>query len=140
LAGVRVPGGYHRATPIFVAKDAPGLIHFIQQIFGAEVKERVQLPDGTGAHAELAVGDTSVIVEGQGEPGLTLYVFVDDVDLSHKRAIEAGATSVAEPKDRPYRHRNSQIRDPFGNVWRLAMQIESLSGEEQRRRFEGRAK
>jgi PhnB protein len=65
-----------------------------------------------------------------------LYVFVDDVDDAHKRAVEAGAISMVEPKDRPYGHRNSQIRDPFGNVWRLAMQREDLSDEEQRRRFE----
>jgi PhnB protein len=136
MTDVKVPDGYHRATPIFIAKDAPRLIDFIEEVFGAQEKSRVPLPDGTIAHAELTLGDSSVIVEGQGQPGLVLYVFVQDVDAAHRRAVEAGAISLSEPEDRPYGHRNSEIRDPFGNVWRLATQLEALTDEEQRRRFD----
>jgi PhnB protein len=31
----------------------------------------------------------------------SIYVYVEDVDAAYKRALVAGATSVAEPSDKP---------------------------------------
>ncbi|WP_456513951.1 VOC family protein [Agrococcus sp. UYP33] len=46
--------------------------------------------------------------------GAALWIYVDDVDRSHRAALEAGATSVAEPELMPWGERVAQVRDPDG--------------------------
>jgi PhnB protein len=42
-------------------------------------------------------------------------LLVDDVDAAHRRALEAGATEVHPPVDRPWKPRSSCVTDPNGN-------------------------
>lgn len=46
-----------------------------------------------------------------------LYIFVDNVDEKHKRAIEYGAKEEFKPEDMPYEDRQSDIIDLCGNYW-----------------------
>ena len=52
-----------------------------------------------------------------------LYLYVDDVDRTYQRTLEAGAVSLEEPKDLPYGDRRGMVKDPFGNVWQIATQL-----------------
>jgi uncharacterized glyoxalase superfamily protein PhnB len=52
-------------------------------------------------------------------PGF-LYLYVDDADETHRRAVEAGATSLEPPLDTPYGDRRAMLRDRWGNVWQIA--------------------
>jgi len=52
-----------------------------------------------------------------------LYLYVDDVDTTYQRTLEAGAVSLEEPKDLPYGDRRGMVKDPFGNVWQIATQL-----------------
>ncbi len=49
-----------------------------------------------------------------------LYVYVDDVDQTHLRALAAGAQTIEEPKDTPYGDRRAMVRDRDGNVFQIA--------------------
>jgi PhnB protein len=49
-----------------------------------------------------------------------LYLYVDDVDATYRRAMEAGAVSLEEPRDLPYGDRRGMVEDPGGNVWQIA--------------------
>jgi len=75
--------------------------------------------------------------EPQGQwtarPG-TLYVYVDDVDSTYRRAIDAGARSLTEPADMFYGDRNAGVEDPSGNSWWIAKHIEDVSAEELQKR------
>lgn len=42
-------------------------------------------------------------------------LLVDDVDAVHRRALEAGATEIEPPVDRPWKPRSSCLTDPSGN-------------------------
>jgi PhnB protein len=100
--------------------DLPNLL---RQAFGAEELER--LPAGGGFHIEAKIGDSVVVLEvgDPPHPGGTrasIYVYVEDVDAAYKRALEAGATSVAEPSDKPYQERGAGIKDSYGNIWYIA--------------------
>ena len=101
--------------------DLPDLL---RQAFGAEELER--LPVGNkGLHIETKIGDSMVVLEvgDPPHPGGTrasIYVYVEDVDAAYKRALEAGATSVGAPSDKPYQERSAGIKDSYGNTWYIA--------------------
>ena len=101
--------------------DLPELL---KKAFGAVELER--LPVGNkGFHIETKIGDSIVVLEVGDPPHpagtrASIYVYVEDVDAAYKRAIEAGADSVAEPSDKPYQERSAGIKDSYGNIWYIA--------------------
>jgi PhnB protein len=66
-----------------------------------------------------------------------VYKRQDGVDGVYQRALEAGATPIEEPADRPADgDRRAGVTDPFGNAWFIAARIEDLSREELQKRHE----
>jgi PhnB protein len=63
-----------------------------------------------------------------------LYLYLEDVDAAYARALAAGATSIAEPKDQFYGDRSGGVQDMCGNLWWVGARIEDLSEEELMRR------
>ena len=95
-----VPEGYHAVTPWIISRDTAGLIEFVGRAFGAEEIARVHNEDGSIGHAEFRIGDSVVMAfdateEWPDTPGF-LRLYVEDADEVHRRALEAGATSVTE--------------------------------------------
>ena len=43
---------------------------------------------------------------------------------AYQRALHAGATSLEEPLETPYGDRRAMVRDPFGNVFQIAHQLD----------------
>jgi hypothetical protein len=62
-----VPDGFHTATPYLIVKGAAKAIEFYKQAFGATELERMEMPDGKIAHAEIKIGD-SIIMLGDEAP------------------------------------------------------------------------
>ena len=113
------PAGYHTVTPRIVVDDPEGLVGFLRAVLGAEGDVVADRP------AEVRIGDSLVLVSGTAGGERTAspafhYVYVDDADRAHRRAVDAGATSVEEPLDTPYGDRRAMVQDPFGNLWQLA--------------------
>ncbi|HNI26495.1 MAG TPA: VOC family protein, partial [Leptospiraceae bacterium] len=52
-----------------------------------------------------------------------LYLFVDDVETVHRRAVENGAMVEFEPDNMPYGDRQSGIIDPCGNYWWISKRL-----------------
>jgi PhnB protein len=63
-----------------------------------------------------------------------LFLYVEDVDAVHKRALQAGATSVQEPTDQFWGDRAGAVKDAVGNVWWIATHVEDVPFEELERR------
>jgi PhnB protein len=119
-----IPEGYRTITPYLTVREAPQLLEFLSQAFGAQV-----LFQGTGSaggmHAEVKIGDSKLMVGGGGAyPGpwfpTSIHLKVDDVDTVYARALEAGAASIYAPADADYGERGAGIRDLSGNQWYLA--------------------
>jgi PhnB protein len=49
-------------------------------------------------------------------------LYVPDVDAVFHRAVQAGATSLAAPADRPWGDRDGAVKDPGGNTWYVTTQ------------------
>jgi PhnB protein len=119
-----IPEGYRTITPYLTVREAPLLLKFLQQAFGAAV-----LFQGTGSaggiHAEVRIGDSKVMVGGGGAyqgPWFptSIHLKVDDADEVYARALRFGATSIHEPADFEYGERGAGIEDVSGNHWYLA--------------------
>ena len=63
-----------------------------------------------------------------------LYLYVEDVDSTFRKAIDAGAVSLREPADQFYGDRSAAVKDDFGNQWWLATHVEDIPSEELKRR------
>ncbi|MEA2287118.1 MAG: hypothetical protein QOJ21_3161 [Solirubrobacteraceae bacterium] len=116
--------------PTLRYSDAPAAIEWLGRAFGFERRLVIDNPDGTIAHAEVALGDGVVMLgsarRSVGEddasvappPGTgSVYVAVDDADAHHGRARSAGAEIVLDLHDTDYGSREYTARDPEGNVW-----------------------
>ena len=112
---------YNTVTPYLVVPDVARLIEFLTRAFGAVERGRVPRPDGSIMHAEVAMGDSVVMM---GEPTgdtpvmpAAIFLRVPDADAAYRAALDAGATSISEPKDQPHGHRYGGVKDPCGNLW-----------------------
>lgn len=133
-----IPEGYHTVTPYLVVADVAAEIAFLAAAFGAREKHRMPGPDGSVMHAEVMIGDSPVML-GQARDEYpprpaTTYLYVEDVDATYRRALEAGATSLMEPADQFYGDRNGGVEDPQGNQWWIATHVEDVPPDELERR------
>lgn len=143
-----IPDGYHTVTPYLSIQDAAEAIEFYKRAFGAIELFRMATPGGTIGHAELKIGDSSIMLadpcgegvfrspQALGGSTVGLHLYVDDVDAVFARATEAGAKVVESVADRFYGDRSGSVEDPFGHVWFLSTRKEDLTPEEIRIRAE----
>jgi catechol 2,3-dioxygenase-like lactoylglutathione lyase family enzyme len=93
---------------------------FYGSALGFPVDEHWDDPDGRGTLFRAATGGVIEVVEDSphhpAEPasGVKVAIEVDDVDLLHERVRAAGVEVVEPIGDRPWGHRNFEIRDPNG--------------------------
>ena len=118
-----------RIVPMLPYADAPAAIAFLCRAFGFEERFRMDMPDGTIGHAELALGDDVVMLASVWrEGGLTsplelhalhaqIWCRVDDVDAHFARARAAGATLVGAPEDQAHGGRSYRALDLEGHRW-----------------------
>jgi uncharacterized glyoxalase superfamily protein PhnB len=71
----------------------------------------------------LMVGETGGQAGSAPPRPVALHVFVEDADAVFAKALQAGATSLGEPADRPYGERSGFVRDPYGNHWYIATSL-----------------
>lgn len=122
------PPGYSAVSAYLVVPGAQAVIDFAVKTFDAIALRRVDLPDGTVMHAEFRIEDSVVMVGDAGRewPAIPtfLHVYVDDVDHTYRRALDAGGVSVQAPHRKPGdTDRRGGVRDPGGNTWWISTQV-----------------
>jgi PhnB protein len=135
-----VPDGYHTVTPFLNVKGVVKLIDFLKAALGAEEVMRMPGPGGAVVHAEVSIGNSRMmlgeVMGPEQQPSSSyFYVYVNDVDGLHKRAVSAGATVVSQPADQFWGDRMGTVRDPFGNLWSIATHKEDPTPEEMAKRM-----
>ena len=143
-----IPDGYEGATPYLSIKGAADAIEFYKKAFGATEVMRMADQSGRIGHAEIRIGNALVMLADEfpdmgfvspktlgGTPvGISLYV--EDVDATVERAVEAGATLKRPVQNQFYGDRTAGLEDPFGHSWHFATHVEDVSSEEMHKRFE----
>jgi uncharacterized glyoxalase superfamily protein PhnB len=115
--------------------DARTALDFYESAFGAQRRgEPIVLDDGRIGHAELAIGDSVLMLADEfaeigllsprtrGGPSQSLYLRVSEpvaVDATVRDAVEAGGRLERAAADYDY-GRNAVIVDPSGHRWMIA--------------------
>jgi uncharacterized glyoxalase superfamily protein PhnB len=121
-----MPGGYRTIAPYIIVPRAAEFIEFLKEAFAGTERFRVPI-EGSDLimHAEVAIGNSIIELADANEhmpPAPTaIHLYVDDADATYARAVEAGATSIYEVGDHVSGDRQGAVRDPFGNLWYVAM-------------------
>jgi PhnB protein len=130
-----------------MVRDATKALAFYLEAFAGEELMRFEGPPGRIAHAEVKIGDSHVMLADEnpqegfvgpqtlGGAGVSLMLYVRDVDATFARAVAAGATVRRPVADQFYGDRVGTLTDPFGHVWSIATHREDVSVEEAKRRM-----
>lgn len=116
------PDGYSTVSPYLIVERADRVIAFLTEAFDAIELQRYDLPDGSILHAEVRIDDTVIMLGDAGgdwpATPASVHVYVEDVDRSYRRALDAGGVSVEEPDQREGDpDRRGGVKDPAGNTW-----------------------
>ncbi|VBT11496.1 VOC family protein [Burkholderia pseudomallei] len=124
-------------TPYLTVRSAQASIQFFSDAFGFEKRDLTD-EDGAIMHVEMSYrGQLIVMFAPEGAFGSTartprsadaiapqsFYLYVDDVDATYRRALDAGAKSLSAPQDQFWGDRFAQIEDLDGYRWALARRI-----------------
>jgi PhnB protein len=132
-------------SPHLVVDDAAAAIDFYVRAFDAVEIGRVPGPDGKLVNAAVRIngftvmlnddfpetcGGKSMTPRSLGGTPVTIHMTVTDVDAKFKRAVDAGATVLAELTDQFWGDRYGVVVDPFGHHWSMGQPIREVSFEE----------
>jgi uncharacterized glyoxalase superfamily protein PhnB len=137
-----VPEGFHTITPHLLVRDAKAAIDFYQKAFGAQlVGEIAYMPNGKIMHALLRIGDSLFMLNdefpeygahapGPNGSGVSLHIYLENVDEAFARATKAGAEVKMPLMDMFWGDRYGQVGDPFGHKWSLGTHVKDMSHDE----------
>lgn len=114
------PEGFGTVNGYLFVENPRELIDFLKSAFYAEEIDRSTNPEsGEIANVILKIGSSCFMVSQARGQFLNMraafYVYVDNVDEIHRRAVQNGAKIEFEPADMDYGDRQSGIIDPSGN-------------------------
>jgi uncharacterized glyoxalase superfamily protein PhnB len=122
----------HAITPYLAVADAAAALDFYVTAFGAVRRgEPIVMPDGRIGHAEVALGDSVLMLADEfpeigllapstrGGASQSLRLEVADPDAVVERAVAAGGVLERPVTDSPY-GRGGVVVDPSGHRWMVS--------------------
>lgn len=138
-----VPPGMHTVTPHLVCAGAEAAMAFYAQAFGAVPGGCLKAPDGRVLHAQMRLGDATVMLVdewpemgGLGPKALgivspvTLHLYVPDADAVFAQAVAAGCTVRMPLADMFWGDRYGHVECPWGHRWSIASHRRDVSVQE----------
>jgi uncharacterized glyoxalase superfamily protein PhnB len=119
--------------PALRYRNAQAAIEWLCRVFGFTRHAVYENPDGSIAHAELALGGGMIMlgsvkddeygrrfrspVEAGDVETRSAYIVVSDADAVYARAQAAGATFLRPIQNMDYGSREFTVKDPEGHSW-----------------------
>lgn len=137
-----VPPPYHTVTVALTTDDAAKAIEFYKTALGATERDRMVDPSGKIMHAELAIGDSFLMLSDEypamgskaaktlGGSPVALMFYTEDVDAAYAKATGAGATAALPVADMFWGDRYGAVLDAAGYLWGIATHKEDLTPEQ----------
>jgi PhnB protein len=142
-----IPEGFNSLTPYLIVDGADAAIELYKKALGAEVVSVHKMPDGKVLNAQLKIGNSMLMLNDEwpdygalgpkkiGNTAVTIHVYVEDVDASWQKALDAGFEVSMPLANQPWGDRYGSLKDPFGHSWSMATHLEEVSEEEMMRRM-----
>lgn len=126
-----------RVSPYLTLVDVLAGVDFYRKAFDFRVGDLSRDAQGTILHAEVMYYDQLLMFGKQGAHNspllapvtshvpspITLYLYCDNVDQFHLKAVTAGAISLASPEDMFWGDRMCRLQCPDGYVWCFATRL-----------------
>jgi uncharacterized glyoxalase superfamily protein PhnB len=140
-----IPSGMHTVTPHIICAGAAEAIDFYKKAFGATEMGRMPGPDGKIMHAQIRIGDSTVMLAEESEKHgvlgpkhlkgspVTIHLYVEDSDAFVAKAAEAGATIRMPVAEMFWGDRYGRITDPFGHHWSVATHVRDVSADDMKK-------
>ena len=137
-----IPQNMRPVTPHLVCRGAAAAIDFYVRAYGAVENGRTAGPDGKLINAMITLqGGTIMLIDENmmfdmtspqtlGGSGVSIHIFVPDVDAFAAHAEAEGADMMMKPSDQFWGDRFCMLRDPFGHVWSFATHTFDLTPAE----------
>jgi PhnB protein len=134
-----IPSHYSNVIPGFRVQNCAGAVAFLQKVFGAKVRDRYDGPNGALMHAELQIGNVTLMCgDGQGPNDtqtLAASIYVKNVDDVFAKAVAEGAQVKQPVTLQFYGDRSGRVTDAWGNEWSIATHVEDVSRKEMMKRM-----
>jgi hypothetical protein len=105
---------------MFVRDTFPTRIYNLAPFFPNPGKALGLIPTVDGANTTTFQQDG----DEEGDKGVWMSVWVDDVDAMHKHCVAAGLDVTFPPTDMPWHVREMHLRHPDGHVFRVGRGFE----------------
>lgn len=137
-----IPEGMRSVTPHLVVAGASDAIEFYKRAFGAVETMRMPGPGGKLMHAQVRIGDSSVMLvdespewgcfgpDAQKGSAVTIHLYVEDVDKVMASAAAAGAKVTMPAENMFWGDRYGRVKDPFGHDWSIATHQREMTPEQ----------
>ena len=138
-----IPRGYRTATTCLTVIDVDAAVAFYQAAFAAELLTRhTGTTELNVVHATIKIGNSIIALNSEApEMGIfapvslgvsagQIHLYVDQVNVSWERAVEAGAMVHMPLYDAYWGDRTGILRDGNGHLWSIASKIENVSQDE----------
>lgn len=130
------PPNWPALAPYMTVRDAQASLDFYTRAFGFKSEgEPMRDAQGVIQHAGMRLGEACIMFapmgmgnemkppKDSGGIGLSLYVYVGDIDAHHARAAAAGAEVLQAPADQFWGDRVACYLDPDGYHWTFATNV-----------------
>ena len=140
-----IPKGAHTVTAYITVENCANALQFYVKAFGAKESFRLTDPAGRIGHAQIKIGDSSIMmsdpfpewgtVAPNGPEPMRLHLAVKNADAFVAKAVAAGAKVVRPVEDQFYGFRAATLMDPYGHSWGVSHQIAKVSPKQMQKRW-----
>ena len=138
------PAGIQSLVPFIYVENVPEYLEFVKAAFGVKVITETKDDNGTVFYGTLQFDDTTYFVQEATDElkpsSVALYLYVPDLDAAYKRAVDAGAISLAEPQEQYHGDSYALLSDKWGSQWYLAFATVILDDDQVRERRQAEEK
>lgn len=117
---LNIPPNNQVVMPYLILQNAANFLEFTETVFDAKLLLKHMRTETIIQHAEIMIGDSTIMfadATDQYTPQPAgLFIYVVNADETYRKALDAGARSIAAPADQTY-GRSCGITDPSGNSW-----------------------
>ncbi|WP_308992469.1 VOC family protein [Mariniflexile litorale] len=118
---MKLPNEHQAVMPYLMLNKANEFYAFTRTVFNAEeTLRKLRDDEKTIMHSEIQInGNTIMYCDATDEwkpQTANLFIYVEDADITFKKAQDAGAEIVMPLNNQDY-GRTCGVKDPFGNTW-----------------------